>query len=259
MRLRRATGTISNLPRGQQKVSQQYLGGTSCLGLLGGSRCLVRTPGGGWLLPAAMRQVPNPVEARASRWARRSPGKLSTFSLRAELICSSPAQIRPLLSRLPSPVSTSLLPRARLPSLSPLTLPFIFPTRRLRAAPRVSARLLGYVSPFKVCLPLPLKRLQVRLAHPSPALPRYGVPSQSRQASRLPALRDETLVGQRCQICGYEHLEDVNVIESNQIPPTDWSRSRGARKGWRGRRSKATERQRGTKRAKGCCCCVLKT
>lgn len=33
--------------------------------------------------------------------------------------------------------------------------------------------------------------------------------------------------GQRCQISGYEHLEDVNVIKSNQIPLTDSSRSRG--------------------------------
>lgn len=41
-------------------------------------------------------------------------------------------------------------------------------------------------------------------------------------------------MGQRCQISGYEHLEDVNVIESNQIPLTDSSRSWRLRRGGEG-------------------------
>lgn len=62
-------------------------------------------------------------------------------------------------------------------------------------------------------------------------------------------------MGQRCQISGCEHLEDVNVIESNQIPLTDSSGSWGLRRGGEGEgpreetanaeKSKATERQRG--------------
>lgn len=101
-----------------------------------------------------------------------------------------------------------------------------------------------------------MKRLQVCLTHPAPALLRYGVPSQIRQASRHPALRDETVAGQRCQISGYEHLEDVTVNESNRIPLTDSSRSWGLRRGGEGEgpreetanaKGKATECQRGVK------------
>lgn len=34
-------------------------------------------------------------------------------------------------------------------------------------------------------------------------------------------------MGQRCQISDYEHLEDVNVINANQIPLTAIGRSSG--------------------------------
>lgn len=47
---------------------------------------------GGWLLPATMRQGPNPVKTRPNRWTGQSPGNwLPSFKLK--LICSSSAQI----------------------------------------------------------------------------------------------------------------------------------------------------------------------
>lgn len=156
-------------------------GGTSCLALLGGSRCLVRTPGGGGgrgglATSCSHATSTKPCRGQSEQMGPAEPGEIE--HLLSEQSSSAPPRRRlgPFCQGLPSPVSTSLLlPLARLPPLSPLALPFIFPARRLRAAPRVSVRLLAYVSPFKVGLPLPLKRLRVRLAPPSPALPRYGV------------------------------------------------------------------------------------
>lgn len=48
---------------------------------------------GGWLLPAAVRQVPNPVKTRPNRWTDgQSPGNWVP-SPKLKLICSSSAQI----------------------------------------------------------------------------------------------------------------------------------------------------------------------
>lgn len=148
MRLRWATGTISNLPKGQQKVSQQNLGGPFLSAFIRGIPLPREDPRGpGYFLQPCDKYQTLSTQAQADGPSGAQGN--SAPSLQAELICSSPAQIRPLLSRLPSLVSTSLLLRARLSSSSPLALAFIFRTRRLHPAPRVSVRLLGYVSPLK--------------------------------------------------------------------------------------------------------------
>ena len=44
-------------------------------------------------------------------------------------------------------------------------------------------------------------------------------------------LQEETVVGQRCQMTDYEHLEEVNEINANQIPLTAIGRRSGLRRG----------------------------
>lgn len=117
---------------------------------------------------------------------------------------------------------------------------------------------------FKAHTSFPLNRLQVHLVRPPVfLLLRYRIPSQLRQdvALHLFALRDETVVGQRCQISDYEHLEDVNVINANQIPLTAIGRSSGLGRerqaGEKWRKKKERERHRGDEGGKGLLVSVL--
>lgn len=124
---------------------------------------------------------------------------------------------------------------------------FIFRLTRLHPAPSVCFCLLSYVflkSSHFISFELPPSPLHSSTS----ALLRYSIRSQLWQAMYLFALRDETVVGRRCQISGYEHLEDVNVIDANQIlltavgrrlglrwetcPPEKWSKNKAKECQW---------------------------
>lgn len=80
---------------------------------------------------------------------------------------------------------------------------------------------------FKVHTSFLLNSLQVCLMHPLLFCWDTAFPHSSDKPCISSALQDETVVGQRCQISSYEHLEDVNVISANQILVTAFGRSLG--------------------------------
>lgn len=180
---------------------------------------------GGWLLPAAMRQVPNPVKTRPNRWTGQSPGNWVP-SPKLKLICSSSAQITSFFQGYLLWFHFFILAHIFLFFLSVSWGSFIFRITHLHPAPSVYFCLLSYV--FLKSSHFISFELTPSPSHAStPVLLRYSIPSQLWQALHLFALQDETVVGQRCQISGYEHLEDVNVINANQILLTAVGRSSG--------------------------------
>lgn len=205
---------------------------------------------GGWLLPEAMQQASNPIKTRPN-W----PVQAIEYFL--------PNTPAPLLQRLTSFCQGCFLwfyffILAHVCVLFPSV---IFRITHLHPACPVShVASSSALFIFKAHTSFPLSRLQVHLVRPPVfLLLRYRIPSQLWQdvALHLLALRDETVVGQRCQISDYEHLEDVNVINANQIPLTAIGRSSGL--GGRGRlgrnrakrrRGSATEAMKG---GRGCC------
>lgn len=208
---------------------------------------------GGWLLPEDMRQVPNPVKTRPNRWTGQSLGNSVPF-LKLKLICSLSAQITSFHQGYLCLFHFFILVNITLLLLPVSWDSFIFGITRLHPAPSVYFCLLSDVflkSSHFISFELP----------PSPshsstsALLRYSILSQLWQAMYLFALQDETVVEQRCQIFGYEHLEDVNVINANQILLTAAGRRLGL--GWetcpqeKWSKNKAKECQWGNERDKG--------
>ncbi len=165
---------------------------------------------GGWLLPVAMRQASNSLREKTKQmdWVESRELSISFCTDSSPSIKVTSSGFTSLF------LHTSLSPFAlfheahlcsdttciQLPLSFPLSPPsYIF---FLQSTHLISFELTPSPSPASTCVLL-----------------RYSIPSLLWQDAPLHlfALQDKTVVGQRCQISDFEHLENVNAINTFQV------------------------------------------
>lgn len=186
---------------------------------------------GGGPLPVAIQKAPktpNPVKARSNRWTRHSSGKwISTVTEALLLFFFADSHF--LWSKFHFTISVQLDMLVSRGSftfcLTCIQFPSVFSFSSTAAIFLLKAHTSFPLNPLHIHLMCLLTLLT------------YSIPSQRCHdvALHLFALQDETVVRQRRQISDYEHLENVHVINTNQIPLTAIGRSSGLwRQRWTG-------------------------